>query len=113
MTSIGRFSAYRIMWVIVFFDLPTESKKQRKAYATFRKQLIADGFVMFQFSIYVRSCPSKENADVHSCRIFSILPPEGRICVLTITDKQFSEIKLFECAAPVDAATPAMQLELF
>ena len=26
-----RFSEYRIMWVLVLFDLPTETKKERKA----------------------------------------------------------------------------------
>ena len=55
---MDRFSEYRIMWVLVFFDLPTESKRERKLYADFRKKLLQDGFTMFQFSIYVRHCPS-------------------------------------------------------
>ena len=46
-----RFSEYRIMWVLVFFDLPTDTKKERKEAADFRKRLIVDGFIMFQFSI--------------------------------------------------------------
>lgn len=69
---MNRFSEYRIMWVLVFFDLPTETKKERKAYADFRKKLIADGFTMFQFSIYMRHCPSAENADVHMRRVKNI-----------------------------------------
>ena len=52
--ELDRFSEYRIMWVLVFFDLPTDTKKERKAYADFRKKLMRDGFTMFQFSIYVR-----------------------------------------------------------
>ena len=55
-----RFNAYRIMWVLVFFDLPTETKKDRKIYARFRKDIMADGFNMFQFSIYLRHCASRE-----------------------------------------------------
>lgn len=47
-----RFSEYRVMWVMVLFDLPTETKKERKASADFRKRLMGDGFTMFQFSIY-------------------------------------------------------------
>ena len=35
---MDRFSEYRIMWVLVFFDLPTESKRERKLYADFRKK---------------------------------------------------------------------------
>ncbi len=40
-------------------------KKDRKAHALFRKRLIGNGFTMFQFSIYLRHCPSRENAEVH------------------------------------------------
>lgn len=64
-----RFSEYRVMWVLVFFDLPTETKKDRKNYAIFRDKLITDGFTMFQFSIYLRHCPSRENAEVHIKRV--------------------------------------------
>ena len=47
---MDRFSEYRIMWVLVLFDLPTETKKDKKAYTDFRKNLQKDGFTMFQFS---------------------------------------------------------------
>ena len=62
---MDRFSEYRVMWVLVFFDLPTETKKERKAAADFRKKLLSDGFLMFQFSIYIRHCASAESAQVH------------------------------------------------
>ena len=41
---MDRFSEYRIMWVLVFFDLPTDTKAERKRYAEFRKLLMRDGF---------------------------------------------------------------------
>lgn len=63
MSAFERFSEYRIMWILVFFDLPTETKKEKKAYTDFRKSLIKDGFTMFQFSIYVRHCASMENVN--------------------------------------------------
>jgi CRISPR-associated protein Cas2 len=53
------------MWVLVFFDLPTETKKDRKIYSRFRKDIMSYGFQMFQFSIYLRHCSSRENANVH------------------------------------------------
>ena len=62
---MDRFSEYRIMWVLVLFDLPTDTKKDKKAYADFRKNLQKDGFTMFQFSIYVRHCASSENAELN------------------------------------------------
>ena len=66
-----RFSEYRVMWILVLFDLPTETKKDKKAYTDFHKNLQKDGFTMFQFSIYVRHCASSENAAVHIKRVKS------------------------------------------
>ena len=63
--NVKRLSEYRVMWVLILFDLPTETKKEKKAYVDFRKRLLRNGFTMFQFSIYVRHCASQENADVH------------------------------------------------
>ena len=78
MAECARFSEYRVMWVLVFFDLPTETKKDRKAYAEFRKRLHLDGFRMFQFSIYMRHCASRENAEVHIKRVKSFLLLSGK-----------------------------------
>lgn len=108
-----RFSEYRIMWILVFFDLPTETKKDKKAYADFRKRLQNDGFTMFQFSIYIRHCNSRENADVHIKRIKSILPPVGQVGILCITDKQFGNIELFVSQKVSTLPTEGQQLELF
>lgn len=110
---IERFSEYRIMWVLVFFDLPTETAKDRKIYAQFRKNLMRDGFTMFQFSIYVRHCASKENADVHIKRVKSFLPPFGKVGILCITDKQFGQIQLFLGKRTTEVKAPGQQLELF
>lgn len=85
-------NAYRIMWLFVFFDLPTETKKDRKNASLFRKNLLKNGFAMMQFSVYIRHCASGESADVHEKRINQIVPPLGKISILRITDKQFGSI---------------------
>lgn len=108
-----RISEYRIMWVLVFFDLPTETKKERKAYADFRKKLLKYGFNMFQFSIYVRHCVSMENAEVHIKRVKKSLPELGQVGILTITDKQFGNIELFVGKKTQSTTAPSQQLELF
>ena len=110
---MDRFSEYRVMWVLVFFDLPTETRKERKAAAVFRKKLLEDGFTMFQFSIYLRHCPSRENADVHIRRVKKLLPDSGKIGILCITDKQFGQMELFCGRKEFLAETPHQQLELF
>lgn len=82
------------MWVLVFFDLPTATKRHRNAAARFRKNLMGDGFVMFQFSIYMRFCASRENAQVHIRRTKKKLPKTGKVGIMQITDKQFGMIEL-------------------
>lgn len=109
----NRFSEYRIMWVLVFFDLPTETKKQRKVAADFRKKIMADGFTMFQFSMYIRHCPSSENAAVHIKRVKSFLPEEGKVGVMCVTDKQFGAIEIFFGRNPTSPDKGPQQLELF
>lgn len=108
-----RFSEYRIMWLLVLFDLPTETKKDKKAYALFRKNLIKDGFTMFQFSIYIRHCASMENAEVHKKRVKSFLPEFGNVGIICITDKQFGNIELYYGTKPQLPNAPGQQLELF
>ena len=108
-----RFSEYRIMWLLVLFDLPTETKKDKKAYALFRKNLIKDGFTMFQFSIYIRHCASMENAEVHKKRVKSFLPEFGNVGIICITDKQFGNIELSYGTKPQLPNAPGQQLELF
>lgn len=110
---MDRISEYRVMWVLVFFDLPTDTKKERKDAATFRKLLISDGFVMFQFSIYMRHCPSGENADVHIKRVKAALPSHGQVGILSITDKQFGSMELFSEKKSRETPTEGIQLELF
>ncbi len=106
-------SEFRIMWVLVFFDLPTATKKERKAYALFRKNLQKDGFIMFQMSIYARNCPSMDNAEVHMKRVSSFIPQAGSVAMMCITDKQFANIKIFHGAKPLSPYAPGQQLELF
>ena len=108
-----RLNEYRILWVLVFFDLPTETKKERSVASKFRKEIMRDGFAMFQFSIYVRHCHSRENADVHTKRIKSFLPEKGEIGILAITDKQFGMIELFQARKIKDRPNVPQQLELF
>jgi len=106
-------NGYRIMWLFVFFDLPTGSAKERKYAAKFRNSLLKDGFTMKQYSVYMRHCASSESADTHERRVKRLLPPLGKVSILRITDKQFGNIMNFwgREEAPEDP-TP-VQLELF
>ena len=106
-------SKYRVMWILVFFDLPTETKTDRKRATGFRKALIDDGFTMFQFSIYIRRCASAANAEVHTKRVQSFLPQFGKVGILCITDKQFGDLHLYFGKKPSPLPLAGVQLDLF
>ena len=101
------------MWVLVMFDLPTETKLQRKIYAKFRKMMLADGFQMFQFSMYIRHCPSRENAEVHAGRVRRILPPKGHVGIMTITNKQIGMMEVVYGKDATENPPVAQQLEMY
>ena len=108
-----RFNKYRVLWVLVFFDLPTATKKERQIYTRFRKDLLRDGFAMFQFSIYLRHCSSRENAEVHIKRVKKSLPAKGHIGIMTVTDKQFGMMELYYGKKEKEKPSTPQQLELF
>lgn len=50
---------YRVMRLMIMFDLPVLTSENRRNYRKFRKALINEGFLMMQYSIYVRVCSTK------------------------------------------------------
>ena len=111
--SFERFNSYKIMWIFCLFDLPTNTKAQRKRASVFRKHLIEDGFDMMQYSVYKRFCGSAEACDVHIKRIKQWLPKEGSVSILKFTDKQFGDIENFEGVSAKETEKSPLQLALF
>jgi len=101
------------MWTIVLFDLPADTKQARKQYTAFRKHLLQNGFTMMQYSVYMRHCPSDENAKVQVNRVKSVLPPDGEVRIVKITDKQFGKIEVFYGKKRQKTEKPALQLQFF
>jgi CRISPR-associated protein Cas2 len=106
-------TGYRSMWLLVMFDLPTDTKRARKEYAIFRKRLLRDGFQKMQYSVYLRHCASIENAEVHTIRVQRSLPPEGEIRIISVTDKQFERMEIFLGKIRQSPETAPPQLLLF
>ena len=86
-------SRFRFMRKIVFFDLPTETNEDKRAYRHFRKALIKDGFIMMQESVYTKlmTTPSVENSVKNLIR--KNKPEKGIVQTLTVTEKQFSKME--------------------
>ena len=106
-------NSYDVMWLFVMFDLPTNTATERKVAARFRKNLMKDGFEMLQYSVYIRHCASNKSALVHINRVRMIVPAEGLVSIVKITDKQFGDIiNLIGKRAKPPPKRP-LQLELF
>ncbi len=88
-------SGYRIMWLCVFFDLPVGTKRERKAATRFRLNLLDLGFEMTQFSVYLRFCAGKEQAESYERKIEQAMPSAGKVHILAITDKQYENIRTY------------------
>lgn len=88
-------SGYRMMWLYVMFDLPVGTRKERQAATKFRQFLLDQGFEMAQFSVYLRFAESKDAAETYIERIREALPRKGKVHVVTITDKQYGNARIF------------------
>ena len=78
---------------MLFFDLPTETSAQQKAYRKFHKKLIENGFMMEQYSLYSKLALNNTVANTVINKIREMSPKEGVVQILTITEKQYEEIE--------------------
>ena len=86
---------YKMGWIVVYFDLPTKSKKDKKNYVNFRKALLEDGYLMIQFSVYARPCVSHDRMQTHSRRLKAFLPPAGAVRCMYVTNIQWENTIVF------------------
>lgn len=107
------FGGLQTMWTIVLFDLPTDTKAARRGYNRFRKFLLQDGFIMMQYSVYMRHSSSDENARVHAKRVKSSLPDDGEVRIIKITDKQFGKIEVYYGKKRMPTEKAPLQLQFF
>ena len=107
-------SAFRVVWLLVMFDLPTLTPEERSAYREFRLRLIDQGFSMLQFSVYGKSCASEDAARVVRAGVQGALPSGGEVRVLSVTDHQFQAMATYVRGKKSrKPAGPTSQLLLF
>lgn len=106
-------SGYRLMWMVVMFDLPVVEKAERKAATGFRNALLDMGFEMSQFSVYMRFCTSPAQVDTYCKRVEDALPVGGKVNILQFTDKQYERIVSFHGKAKQTANKTRDQFDLF
>lgn len=101
------------MWIMALFDLPVLTKAERKQATDFRNMLLDEGFMMMQFSCYIRHANSKEQADALSTRIGARIPVGGKVDILLFTDKQYGMIKTYRGSTLIERTKKPDQLQLF
>lgn len=85
-------SPYKIMRLLLFFDLPMNTKYERRIYTRFRKYLINNGFSMIQFSVYVKIFPNRVSMTQYIQTLRNHLPEKGSIRVMGVTNKQYEKM---------------------
>ncbi|MFG6384071.1 MAG: CRISPR-associated endonuclease Cas2 [Lachnospiraceae bacterium] len=100
----------KFMRMIVFFDLPVVTARDRKAAAKFRKFLLKDGYHMMQLSVYTRVCNGVEAVEKHEARLNLNLPSKGSVRLLTLTEKQYESIHILLGEKTFDDTSESMEL---
>lgn len=101
------------MWCVVMFDLPVETKPERRAAVRFRNLLLDMGYSMVQYSVYARYTPTQAGNRTTVKAIQKNLPPRGEIRILHITDHQWSSALRYRNLEEETEAGPPKELTVF
>ena len=103
---------YKMGWLVVFFDLPTTTPEDKKQYIQFRKNLLEDGYLMVQYSVYARACVTQERIETHARRLRSMVPPDGSVRCMFVTNIQWDKTYIFhgKSKPPPDISMPEQML---
>lgn len=100
-------------WVLVFFDLPVGNPEERKAATNFRKELLKDGYIMVQFSVYARPCGTADRVETHVRRLRAKIPEKGEVRGLLISDAQWGRMIVVRGREKTDPEKMPAQMMFF
>ena len=106
-------SGYRLMWILVMFDLPVGTKKERKAANDFRFDLLNAGFERCQFSVYLKFVEGYSQVDTVAKQVANMVPDGGKVYLLFFTDKQYESILRYENSNLTAGKSSPGQYEMF
>ena len=113
MKKKARFNAYKLMWMMVMFDLPVKTKKERKIASKFRENLLNQGFEMVQLSVYIQFTGTWESSQKFVRAVKENCPQKGNVSIIFFTDKQFSNIIHLVDNIETKLKNEPLQFELF
>jgi CRISPR-associated protein Cas2 len=106
-------SKYRMAWVLVFFDLPVGTSEERRDASNFRRDLLKDGYMMVQFSVYARPCGTADRVETQVRRLKSKIPSKGEVRGLMISDAQWGRMIIMRSQQKMDAEKMPAQMMFF
>jgi CRISPR-associated protein Cas2 len=89
--KVEKQSPYRMGWILAMFDLPVMTEDERRTATRFRKNLLDNGYLMIQFSVYARPCVTFEAMEGHVARIKPMIPAAGNVRLMFMTDEQWKK----------------------
>jgi len=84
-------SKYRMGWMMVLFDLPTDTKEERRVATRFRNDLLDQGYLMLQYSVYARCAVVLEKKKTLLNQLKDVAPETGNVQCLFFTDAQWEQ----------------------
>ena len=89
--------SYKEMRLIVSFDLPVKTKDEIKKETIFRKDLMSEGFIMMQYSVYTRFCRNNFEANKYIVRVKRIVEglEGGEVRIIKLTNNQYENMLIF------------------
>ena len=106
-------SKYRMAWVLVLFDLPVGTPEERRAANSFRQDLVKNGYIMVQFSVYARPCGTADRVDTQVRRLRPKIPAKGEVRGLIISDAQWARMIVVRSQQKVESESQPEQLMFF
>ena len=103
----------RFMRIIVMFDLPVVTEKEKKIATRFRKFLLDDGYIMMQYSVYSRICKNNDDLFKHINRLKINTPKNGNVRLLQVTENQYNNIIMFSGTKKVEEDISIENLLIF
>lgn len=80
--------------LLLMYDLPHRTKKQRRKASRFRNKLLHLGFSMLQYSIYLRLLSTQQEKDDILLQIKAFLPSEGTVRVICLSEAAYEKMEL-------------------
>lgn len=95
----------RFLRLILMFDLPVETSKNRRDYRTFIKYLKTNGYLRLQYSVYSKLVMNRNVLKFHESKLQLNVPPNGKVQTMVITENQYVAMKYLVGEPSIDEQT--------